>query len=258
MRVAQSIKDQVVAEGSVASWWLGQNSYVLKGANVCLMVDPFFSRPGQPSRYLHEAAPIAADEIQPDAVFCTHDHWDHTDPPFLAALAQYSPQTRFYGPPESARRMAEMGLAIKRITLLEQGEKVKVGSVSVEVVLSKTLKISDVGHFGYVFDFCGVRIYNTGDIMRGVTQESSLIETIKQAAPQVAFITTSPTEEEFPDFAEAAALARAIGAKVAVPSHYNCFADRTFDPAGFAAQFQPEEMTQPKIIPYCGCYTFSG
>lgn len=257
MRIAQSMLAQSVPDGSVAIWWLGQNSYVLQGAGVRLMVDPFFSRPGQPSRYFHEAAPIAADEIQPDAVFCTHDHSDHTDPPFLTALAQHSPATRFFGPPESVRRMAEMGLAIKRITPLEQGERVKIGAVSVEVVLSKTPKISDVGHFGYIFDFSGPRIYDTGDIMRGVTGEPSLMEPLRQAAPHVALITTSPTEEEFPDFAEAAELARTIGARVAVPSHYNCFADRTFDPTGFAAQFRRDEATQPQIIPYCDCFVFS-
>jgi L-ascorbate metabolism protein UlaG (beta-lactamase superfamily) len=256
MRVALSIGQQAAPSGSVAIWWLGQNSYVLRGAGMTIMVDPFFSRPGDPGRYVHAEAPIRADELRPDAVFCTHDHSDHTDPPFLAALAEHSAATRFLGPPESARRIVETGLALNRVTPLEEGETLKIGAVSVEVVLSKRPEVSDVGHFGYVFDFAGPRVYNTGDIMRGVIREPSLIEPLHMAAPHVALITTSPTEEEFPDFAEAAELARTIGARVAIPAHYGCFARRTFDPAAFAAQFRAGETTQAQIIPYCGCYVF--
>jgi L-ascorbate metabolism protein UlaG (beta-lactamase superfamily) len=257
MRVADEIRKQQVPAGRVAIWWLGQNSYVLKGAGLTLMVDPYFSRPGDATRFVHDQAPITAEELEPEAVLCTHDHSDHTDPPFLLALAQHSPSTQFFGPAESARRVTENGIAAARVTALEKGQRLRVGQVSVEVLLSKTPEVSDVGHFGYVFDFGGPRIYDTGDIMRGVTREPSLMEPLRKAAPHVALITTSPTEEEFPDFAEAAELAGQLGARIAVPAHYDCFAKRTFDPAGFAAQFGASDATQAKIIPYCGCYVFS-
>lgn len=257
MRVAERIRDQVVPADSVAIWWLGQNSYVVKCSDCCVMIDPFFSRPGPPEKYLLEEAPLRADEIEPDAVLCTHDHSDHTDPAFLSELASLSPNTRFFGPPESVSRMVASEVPRDRATTLQNGQTFGVAGAAIRVVLSKTADVSDVAHFGYIIESGGVKVYNTGDIMRGVTDEPSLMQPLREAAPHVALITTSPTEEEFPDFAEAARLAIEIGARVAVPAHYHCFAKRTFDPASFLDEFPSSSTTRPVIIPYCGCYSFS-
>jgi L-ascorbate metabolism protein UlaG (beta-lactamase superfamily) len=246
-----------VQSGSVAIWWLGQNSYVVKCSDCCVMIDPFFSRPGPPEKYLLEEAPLRADELEPDAVLCTHDHSDHTDPAFLSALAAASPSTRFFGPPESVSRMAASEVPRDRATTLQNEQMFGVGGAAIRVVLSKTAEASDVAHFGYIIESGGAKVYNTGDIMRGVTDEPSLMQPLQEAAPHVALITTSPTEEEFPDFAEAAQLASAIGARIAVPAHYHCFAKRTFDPAGFVDQFPATGTTTPMVIPYCGCYVLS-
>jgi L-ascorbate 6-phosphate lactonase len=258
MRVADRIRTQSVAPNTVAIWWLGQNSYVIKGTGVSIMIDPFFSRPGDPARYVRDEAPIRADELQPDAVLCTHNHSDHTDPPFLVALAQASPETRFFGPPESARAMVEAGIASERVRALSPGEALEVGGATVGVVLSKTAEVSDVGHFGYIVNIGGIKVYDTGDIMRGVTRVAGLMDPLRGAAPHIALITTSPTEDEFPDFEEAAQLAIAVGARVAVPAHYDCFAKRTFDPAGFAEAVGAQAANlRAEIIPYCGCFVFA-
>jgi L-ascorbate metabolism protein UlaG (beta-lactamase superfamily) len=220
------------------------------------MLDPFFPNPRESERYVHSETPIRADELQPDAVFCTHNHSDHTDPPFLAALAQHSPATHFFGPPESAQAIIAAEIAADRVHALRSGDRVALPGTFVDVVLSKTPEVSDVGHYGYIIEIGGVKVYDSGDIMRGVTREPSLMEPIRRTAPHVALITTSPTEDEFPDFREAAELAVAIGARVAIPAHYDCFAERTFDPAGFAEAFAGLP-TRAEIIPYCGCYLYS-
>ncbi len=253
MRVAQRIVEQSVPPEAVAIWWLGQNSFVLKSGGGVIMIDPFFSRPGPAEKYLHEEAPLRAEELGPDAVLCTHDHSDHTDGEFLSALARSWPETQFCGPPESAERMRGAGVPAARVHALESGQVVGVGDASVRAVLSKTAEVSDVAHFGYVVSYAGASIYDTGDVMRGITREPVLMMPLVAVAPDVALITTSPREEEFPDFEEAAALAEAIGARVAVPAHYGCFARRTFDPAGFAEAFGTSGRTRAEIIPYCGC-----
>ncbi len=255
MRIAESIRTQSVPPDTIAIWWLGQNSYLIKGGGVSIMLDPFFSRPREPEHYVHSEAPVRADELTPDAVFCTHNHSDHTDPPFLAALASHSPATRFFGPPESTEAMIAAGIAAHRVSALQSGDTVELTGTSVQVVLSKTPEVSDVGHFGYIVAIGGIKVYDTGDVMRGVTREPSLMEPLRAAAPDIALITTSPTEDEFPDFREAANLAVAIGARVAIPTHYDCFAKRTFDPAGFV-QTLNNTPARPEIIPYCGCYLY--
>jgi L-ascorbate 6-phosphate lactonase len=257
MRVAERIRDQTVSPGAVAIWWLGQNSYVVKCRSCCIMIDPFFSRPGPEEKYLLDAAPLRAEEIEADAVLCTHSHYDHTDPPFLSQLAGSARETQFFGPPESISEMVAAGVPRGRTTEVENGQVLQVGGATVLVVLSKTPAVSDVAHFGYLVECDGMKVYDTGDVMRGVTGEESLLAPLREAAPQVALITTSPTEEEFPDFAEAAKLAINIGARVAIPAHYHCFARRTFDPAPFVEQFPSTPDTTPAVIPYCGCYLYS-
>jgi len=257
MRVAEAIAAQSLQPGEIAIWWLGQNSFLLRDRKASLMIDPYFSRPRPRPRYLHAEAPITAEEFGPDAVFCTHDHSDHTDPGYLLPLSQTWPDTSFFGPPESTARMIEAGIPEVRVTSLDEGDIVEVDDASIEAVLSKTEQVRDVAHYGYVVDFGGARIYDTGDIMRGATREPSLMDPVRHSRPHVALITTSPTEEEFPDFEEAAALARAVGARVAIPAHYSCFADRTFDPAPFAALFDKKDGPRAVIIPYGGCFTFT-
>ncbi len=254
MSISERIQKQIVPPESVAVWWLGQNSYVLCAAGACIMLDPFFSRRDRPGGYVHDEPPLRAEDLKPDAVFCTHNHSDHTDPGFLASLGRCSPDTRFFGPPESAQAMLEAGMPADRVTALANAQTVQVGEAAVRAVLSKTPEVSDVAHYGYVLDFGFTTIYNTGDIMRGVTREPLLMEPLGEAAPDVALITTSPTEEEFPDFEEAGRLAAAIGARVAIPAHYDCFADRTFDPSAFADELRAVEEVTAVIIPYCGCY----
>jgi len=255
MRVAERIKGWEVPRGSVAIWWLGQNSYLLQGPSTVIMVDPYFSRPGPREKYVHEEAPLRADEIGPEAVFCTHNHSDHTDPDFLSALSQHWPAARFYGPAESAEAMRGAGIPGDRVTPVQAGDVVRSGEVSALALLSKTPQVSDVAHYGYVLQIAGApKVYDTGDIMRGVTREPSLMDPLRATAPEVALVTTSPTEVEFPDFSEAAALAREIGARVVIPAHYGCFARRTFDPARFAAQVGSGGALRPVIIPYCDVY----
>jgi len=258
MRVGKQITEQSAPPEAVAIWWLGQNSFVLKSGGALIMIDPFFSRLGPPEKYVHAEPPLGAEELGPDAVLCTHDHSDHTDGEFLNALARSWPETECYGPAESAERMRAAGVPAARVHALESGQVVEVGGASVRAVLSKTAEVSDVAHFGYVVGYPGATIYDTGDVMRGITREPALMAPLERAAPDVALITTSPTEDEFPDFAEAAALAEAIGARVAVPAHYGCFARRTFDPAGLAEAFRTSGKTRAEIIPYCGCYIASG
>ena len=257
MRVAERIRQMQPPDNSVAIWWLGQNSFILKGAGTTVMIDPFFRWYGPPEKYVHKEPCLEAEELGPDAVLCTHAHRDHTDREFLSELAEHWPEVRFYGPPESGQWIGEAGVPRGRFEVVDSGGEFQIRDVRVEVLWSKTPEVSDVTHVGYIIRFPGgPAIYNSGDIMRGVTREPTLMEPLQRAAPDVALITMSPTDDEFPDFDEAADLARKIGAKVAVPAHYECFAKRTYDPSEFVDQFVASDQTRAVVVPYCGVYTY--
>lgn len=253
----EDMRERPVAPGQVAIWWLGQNSFVLKGPSTGLvMIDPYFppAEKREPGKFILAEPPLRPTDLQPAAVFCTHNHRDHTDLTFLPGLAAASAATRFFGPPESVAAMQEAGIGRPRLVTMEPGRRLELDGWSVLTVRSKTVEAGRIEHYGYVFDVEGVRVWNSGDIMRGVTGIESLMGPLRAARPEVAMVVMSPTEEEFPDFAESAALVRQVGAKVAIPSHYHCFVRRTFDPSGFAAQFRPGEAVRAQIIPLGGVY----
>ena len=259
--VGPDIRSAQVQAGQVQIWWLGQNAVVLKThAGRIVMIDPYFppSEAREPGKFIYDEPPIAPDDLRPDAVFCTHNHGDHTDMTFLPPLAAASAQTRFFGPPESVAAMAEAGIGAGRCVTVKPGATLELDGYSVLTVRSKLANPEIVEHYGFVFDVDGVRVWNSGDITRGVTAIAELMGPLEAARPDVAMIVMSPTEEEFPDFTESAELARRVGASVAIPSHYNCFAKRTWDPAGFASQFRPGDATQAVVIPFCGMHVHGG
>ena len=246
-----------VDASSVVILWLGQNSFVFKDPeSTVLMIDPYFPRERPPERFIHPEPPVEPDQIHPDAVLCTHDHSDHTHPETLLPLAKAWPELRFYGPVESADHMRRMGIARERVTEVDVGEKHGVGSWTVHGVSAKPPGSVDVEHIGFVLESGGVRAWVSGDPINEFPDTPSLVEPVAALKPQVAIITCHPIEGEFPYFDGAARMAQLVGAQVAIPSHYDCFTHRTFDPGDFAAAFGSAGTAQPVIIGYRGTYVY--
>jgi L-ascorbate metabolism protein UlaG (beta-lactamase superfamily) len=252
-----------VEPGAVAILWLGQSSFVLKDSEgTVLMIDPYFPRERPPQRFIHPEPPIEPDQIKIDAVLCTHDHGDHTHPETLLPLAGTWPQARFYGSIESADHMRRMGIAPERVTRMDVGEKHEAGSWTVHVVSAKPPGSVDVEHIGLVMESGGVRLWVSGDPINEFAETPSLVEPVARLKPNVAIITWHPTEGEFPFLDGAVKIARLVGADVAIPSHYDCFTQRTYNPEDFAGAFEgsgtprPEAPVAPVIIGYKGTYVY--
>ena len=95
----------------------------------------------------------------------------------------------------------------------------------------------------------GLGIYMTGDAINNLADHEELLCPVARTKPDIGLITTHPTEGEFPLFEGSIALARKIGLKAVVPSHYACFAKRTYDPQDWVALF-PEDGPRPLVIPW--------
>ena len=106
----------------------------------------------------------------------------------------------------------------------------------------------DVTHLGYVLEAGGVRLYVTGDPIRTFAEHDDLVVAVAALAPAVGFMTTHPTEGEFPLFEGCAAMARGIGLARVVPVHRACFVKRDYDPEDWAAYF-PASGPAPLILP---------
>jgi L-ascorbate metabolism protein UlaG (beta-lactamase superfamily) len=247
-----------VPAGQVAVHWFEQSSFALKdAAGAVVQIDPYFPRLRPPERFIHPTPPLDEAELPTDYVLLTHDHGDHTCPESIARIRAAHPEARFVGPAESiARIVAEAGVDPARTATIRAGEAVDLGGMRAHAVWAKPpggdpaagIAPPDVAHLGYVLEAGAVRLYLTGDPIRTFAEHDDLVGAVAALAPQVGFMTTHPTEGEFPLFDGCAAMARRTGLARVVPVHRACFVKRDYDPEAWAAHF-PAGGPAPLIIP---------
>jgi L-ascorbate 6-phosphate lactonase len=252
LRLAEEISTEQLPPGSVALWWLGQASFVLKGAGIVVYVDPYLrvsDRRLSPPPFPPEAVTHA------DLVLLTHDHGDHVDPETLPGLASASPSARFVAPRPIAGRVANLtggaervipAVADEAITLDVRGARIEILPVPAK---HEEFDLTDQGYpyLGYSIRLGGVCVHHSGDTIPYEGQ----IERVKAHDVDVALLpingrdfyrTRSGTIGNF-DYREAAEFAVQIGASVVIPMHYGMFRGNTVPPGHFVSHvsdFHPE------------------
>ena len=248
----------MVPENSVGIHWFGQNSFAFKDAEgTILLLDPYFPRTRPPDKFIHSLPPLDEREIKTDYVVLTHDHGDHTCPESLLRINAAYPKTCYYGPAASIARLVKLGFSGDLLTVVTAGDRIQLGSIVLHPVWSKPpdgvpqdgIPRADTEHLGYVIEMGRVRIYVSGDLIHTFSQHAELLAPIINLHPDIGFLTTHPTEGEFPDFAGSVEMAVKLGLKNAVPAHYDCFVKRTFDPTAWASGFQ-DASPKPILIAY--------
>lgn len=257
-----TLEQRSVAPGRLAVHWFEQSAFAVRNADgVTVLVDPYFPSDRSPDRFVHVERPVDPATLRPEVVLLTHDHVDHTHPESIAAIARHSPTTLFVGPEESiARITTDSGVKPERTRTIAAGDSLSLPTdaaahsgrhqsagvnVTVHAVFSKPpggdpktgIGEPNTTHLGYVVETGGRRLYFSGDPINTLADLAELTEAIRRLDPEIGFLTTHPTEGEFPFFDGARRLAEAIGLSRAVPSHYECFVKRNYDPAGFVDAF---------------------
>ena len=255
-----------VPDGAVGIHWFGQSSFGLKdAAGTIVLVDPYFPRSRPPERFIHAEPPLDEADLRTDYVLLTHNHGDHTCIESLQRIHAAYPSARFAGPPESAANMVQNGIPASLIATITAGESTVIGTLRAHAVWAKPpegvpadgIEPPDVQHLGYVVEAGDVRIYISGDPINTFAEHDELLRPIADLKPDIGFLTTHPSEGEFPFFEGSAKMAVKLGLKTAVPAHYNCFVKRNYDPQAWAAQL-PVNGPQPLIIPYNGSVVYAG
>lgn len=261
-----AFESMAIPDGNVGIHWFGQSSYALKDrAGTIVLVDPYFPRLRPPERFIHAQPPLDEANLRVDYVLLTHDHGDHTCIESIRRIYDAHPHTRFIGPPESVERMADNGIPKEKIGTITAGEVAALGTMRAHAVWAKppqgapedNIAPPDVQHLGYVVEAGDHRIYISGDPINTFAEHEELIAPIAALAPDIGFLTTHPSEGEFPFFAGSAKMARLIGLKTAVPAHYQCFVKRNYDPKEWAAHL-PADGPEPLIIPYNQAVLYPG
>ncbi len=249
-------EDLSVSTGSVGIHWFGQSSFAFKHPdNTIVQVDPYFPRDRRPERFLHARPPLHEASLRTDYVLLTHNHRDHTCCESIERIVAAYPEVQIVGPVESVDAVNRAGIRARSMTVLTVGEHALLGSIQVHAVWAKPpqgiaedgIPIPDVEHLGYVLNIGGIVCYISGDPAHTFANHEQLLAPIRTLNPKIGFLTTHPTEGEFPFFDGSAKTARELDLKTAVPSHYACFVKRTYDPVEWASHLVGVESL---IIPY--------
>lgn len=254
---------------TVAMWWLGQASIVLRGVGTTVYVDPFLSEyPDRlvPPPFAPAMAPLA------DYVLCTHEHVDHFDPQTLPDLAQASPHALFVVPLPIVEQARALGISSERILGTQPGEVVHLGAITLFSVpachgLKAPPATYDFGfveregknlyrYLGYMLEIAGVRIYHAGDTVI----YDGLVERLRELDIDIAFLPINGRNyfREQRDILgnmderEAADLAAAAGVKLLVPIHYEMFAANQGRPGTMVEYIQANHSELACLVPAHG------
>jgi L-ascorbate metabolism protein UlaG (beta-lactamase superfamily) len=238
------------AAGPLDLWWLGQSGFLVAYGGRHLLLDPYLSD-SLTRKYAGTDKPhvrMTERVIDPaqlgfvDVVTASHAHTDHLDPDTLRAL----PDARLVAP-EAHRELATERTGRPPVGI-DDGQTVEVAGFEITAVPAahEAVERDAAGrmlHLGYVVRCGPFALYHAGDTVPyegmaarvGGGIDVALLP-INGRAPERRVAGNMNGEE-------AAALAHEIGARLAVPMHFEMFAFNTEPPDAFVAAC--ERLGQP-------------
>lgn len=246
-------------------WWLGQSGFLAEHLGKRVLFDPYLSdsltRKYAASEHPHvRMTELAiAPELLPriDLVTSSHHHTDHLDADTLLPIMRNSPQMAFVIPEANRTFVAQrLGCEEQWPIGMVDGQARRIGEISVHGVLAAHNQIErdPLGQprfMGFVVELGGLRIYHSGDTLHYPGMESFL----EKCSVDLALLPINGNRPErgvagnlFGD--EAARLAKAVGARLVVPCHYEMFEFNTESPELFENTCR--EIQQPYRIMRCG------
>lgn len=237
-------------DGRPRLWWLGQSGFLLHTPEGTVLFDPYLSD-SLTRKYAATDKPhtrITEQVIAPerltgiDAITSSHNHTDHLDAETLLPLLAANPQARLVIPRANRAFVLErLGMVVAALVEVDAGECVTVAGMEFHGIPAahNTVDRDEQGHcrfLGYVARVGGKTIYHSGDTV----MHDGLGPALARFAPDVALVPINGNKPERRVAGnlrgrEAAALAHAIGARLAVPHHFDLFAFNTEPPDEFEA-----------------------
>jgi len=231
-------------------WWLGQSGFLIQWQGHHLLMDPYLSdslthkyaATDKPHVRMTERV-IAPERLTfIDAVTSSHNHTDHLDKETLLPVLRVNPKLRLIVPEANRSFVCDrLGLMLEMPHGMDAGDRKQVGVFEIEAVPAAHPEIErdEWGRhkfLGYMVTCGDIRLYHSGDTLLYEGMESKLA----CYQPAVALL---PINGDRPERrvagnlngTEAARLAKSIGARVAIPCHYDMFQFNTASPEEFVA-----------------------
>jgi len=219
---------------AIALFWLEQSHFIFKTPEgLIIHVDPFLSRTIKPENFIHPEPLIKPEEAVAGYAFLTHDHRDHTDPDTVGPMARAFPKCRFVGPAEACARCRSCGIAPERLAEMKENDEKDFGAFKVKAVYAQNTSDHDAtAHFGFIFDFAGLRVYHAGDTRKDPDEYAARLGAIKGLRPDAMLIAINEGYNN-PGPQGAARLVEMVAPRLIVPCHYDCFKKNTIVPQRF-------------------------
>lgn len=258
MKTGRALMDEVLSSspprGGLDFWWLGQLGYIIRLGGVTLLIDGYFD---VNAKRLHPPLVLPEALQGVDYVLGTHDHSDHIDHEAWKTIARHVPQARFVVPALLAARLGgALGIDRDRIIGIDEGESpCRCGDLTIEGVAAahETLdRDPDTGLYpytGYVISGHGVSLYHSGDC---VVYEGLETKLLQRAPLDVMFLPINGRDgRRFRSgcignmtYQEAVGLVCALRPGLAVPGHYDMFANNLANPMDFADYLEAKAPDQ--------------
>ena len=236
-----SVKETHVPSGSAVLWWLGQMGLLVKMGKTVFCLDYYAS--DSPARQV--PPPVPADAVEGvDCFLGSHDHEDHIDHPAWRIWAQTCPDAVFVYPRIHRESVAADGINEKKGIGLTEGESIQVGEVKIHAIaaahefLDQDPQTRLYPHLQYILEGIGLRIYYAGDTLR----YEGMLGKLKAFGPIDAALLPINGRDALRysrncignmTFQEAADLAGELQTGLAIPGHWDMFADNSADPQAF-------------------------
>jgi len=241
-------------------WWLGQSGYLVQWQGQHLLLDPYLSD-SLTRKYAATDKPhvrMTARVIAPeqldfiDVVTSSHNHTDHLDAETLLPLLRVNSALRMVIPEANRAFVADrLGIDPAQPIDVNAGGSAAVGAFRFHGVPAAHEQIEQdaAGHhkyLGYIVQVGPWTIYHSGDTVL----YEGMVKQLRHWPIDVAILPINGRAPERRvagnlDGPEAAQLAKAIGAKVVIPCHYEMFEFNTASPADFVATAKRIDQ------PYC-------
>ncbi len=229
-------------------WWLAQSGFLIKWSEKYLLFDPYLSdslsvkyaSTDKPHTRISELAITPARLDMISVVTSSHNHTDHLDADTLIPILKYNPQIQFIIPEANRAFVSERVKCSSQFPIgLSDGESVEATGFKIYGVPAAHNSFDrdengKIKYMGFVAEFGQFKVYHSGDTL----WYDNMVEILKPFQVDVAFLPINGNKPERRvagnlNAAEAALLAKEIGAKLTIPHHYNLFDFNTEDPNNF-------------------------
>jgi L-ascorbate metabolism protein UlaG (beta-lactamase superfamily) len=246
-------------------WWLGQSGFLIQWQGRHLLLDPYLSDSltkkyqGTDKEHIRLTErcidPARLDMI--DVVTSSHGHTDHFDPETLVPLARANPAMKLILPAANLdSAVARLGSEAPAMLGLDAGGTIETDGLRITGTPSAHNDIDRDAqgrcrYLGFIIEFGGWRVYHSGDTL----WHDQLPRLLMGHRPDLVLLPINGNRPERRvagnlNGTEAAALAKACGASLAVPHHFEMFAFNTESPKEFETVCA--RLSQPYRVLRCG------